>query len=353
MFSRSISHLLEVVKGDKLRTRARRVQRVRGVVTLAAAAALGLGAAGLRAAERPETAPAAPLLVLPAEHAVGMRVDTLFLGGYASGSFTDALHVLASDLSPDEREMVGRHLDRIFAGVVPQGGLGDAGRLRVAYERTVRPDGTTRSIRVLTAEAAVGGELHTAYYYEPSGKPGYYDPFGRSLDRHEWTSPLAIALRITSGFSTRRIHPILHRLLPHTGVDYAAAIGTPAHATADGMVVWAARRGGYGNMVEIQHPNGYSTRYAHLSRIASGVVPGRFVRQGEVIGYVGMTGLATGPHLHYEVRRNGRPVDPLRVGGGPGPAGEIGADAGWSEQRMELAHLLARTPTELRTAMQN
>ena len=284
--------------------------------------------------------------VLPPVRAVGIRTDTLFVGGYASGTFTDAVHTLASDLAVEERELVGQHLDKIFAEVVQARGLGRAGRLRAAYERVVRPDGTTRSIRVLTAEAAVAGELHTAFYYERDGKPGYFDPFGRSLEETGWAGPLA-ALRVTSKFGTRRMHPILHRVLPHAGVDYAARSGTPVRATADGVVAVAGRSGGYGNLVEVQHPNGYSTRYAHLSGFGPGVRRSRYVRQGEVIGYVGMTGLATGPHLHYEVRRAGRAVDPSRVAMVGAAGSALAADSAWSEQRRRLARLLARAPSML------
>jgi murein DD-endopeptidase MepM/ murein hydrolase activator NlpD len=307
--------------------------------------AAGLGTFGLAvSAPAPLPAAAAAPFRLPAMRAVGIRTDTLFVGGYARGSFTQAMQLLASDLSPAERELVGQHLDRIFTAVLPHDGLGRGGRLRVAYERAVRPDGTTRSIRVLTAEAAVAGEMHTAFYFEQGGKPGYYDPFGRTLEEHAWARPLA-GLRVTSAFGSRRMHPILHRILPHTGIDYGARYGTPVHVTADGVVTRAGRNGGYGNMVEVQHPNGYSTRYAHLSRIATR--RGHLVHQGDLIGYVGMTGLATGPHLHYEVRRNGHPVDPNRVTettiGGP----ELGADPAWPVERHKLSRLLARTPTVL------
>ena len=288
-------------------------------------------------------------VTLPAMRALGIRTDTLFVGGYARGNFTDALHTLASDLSEEEREMVGQHLDRIFGRVTQDDGLGRAGRLRVAYERAVRPDGTTRGIRVLTAEAAVAGKLHTAYYYEREGKPGYFDPFGRTLDQRGWVGPLT-ATRVTSAFGARRMHPILRRVLPHTGVDYRASAGMPVLATADGTISAAGRRGGYGNLVEIQHPNGYSTRYAHLSGFAPGVHRSRWVRQGEVIGFVGMTGLATGPHLHYEVRRGGRPVDPVRIAATGGIPLELAIDSEWSAERRRLAHLLARTPTLLSTA---
>jgi murein DD-endopeptidase MepM/ murein hydrolase activator NlpD len=322
---------------------ARYAQRALVLPLLAAAFFVG---AFVSLPARPRAQDAPLPTVLPAMRAIGMRVDTLFVGGYASGTFTEALHTLASDLSQDERELVGQHLDKIFSDVTHQDGLGRAGRLRVAYERALRPDGTTRSIRVLTAEAAVAGELHTAFYYEHDGKPGYYDPFGRSLEESSWRGPLP-SLRVTSAFGSARMHPILHRILPHAGVDYAASSGTPVRATADGMVSTAERTGGYGNLVEIQHPNGYSTRYAHLSAFAAGVRRARWVRQGEVIGYVGMTGLATGPHLHYEVRREGRAVDPVRMMAFGLVGSDLARDSVWSSERQRLARLLARAPEML------
>jgi murein DD-endopeptidase MepM/ murein hydrolase activator NlpD len=212
----------------------------------------------------------------------------------------------------------------------------------VAYERARRPDGTTRSIQVLAAEAAVGGAMHTVFLYESGDAPGYYDDLGRSLDPVAWAGPLA-AMRVTSPFKLDRMHPLLRRVLPHTGVDLAAGYGTPVRATGDGSVSYAAARGGYGNMVEIQHPNGYATRYAHLSRISPAVAAGMPVHQGEVIGYVGSSGLATGPHLHYEVRRKGRPVDPLLAQSGS--TRHVGYDEGWRGERRALGRLLARTPT--------
>lgn len=308
-----------------------------------AVAASGLAVSGLRAVP-----PAPPTLLAPV-HAAGITVDTLFVGGYARGSFTEALHVLATGISPEERELVGQHLDKIFAGILDQEGLGYVGRLRVAFERTLRPDGSARAIRVLTAEAAVAGEVHTAFYFEREGKPGYYDPFGRSLDEQPWAGPLE-HLRVSSGFGLRRLHPILRRVLPHNGIDYAAASGTPVRATADGVVSGAGVRGGYGNLVEIQHPNGYTTRYAHLSRVAAGVRPGMPVRQGDLVGHVGMTGLATGPHLHYEVRRGGRPVDPNGMVVDAGLGRRLATEDSWARERVRLSHLLARTPSLLRVA---
>lgn len=293
------------------------------------------------------TPQAAGLPVLPAVRANPLAVDTLFLGGYAHGSFADALQTLAGELTPGERTMIGRHLDGMFQEVLRQDGLGGTGRLRVAYERMARPDGSTRSIRVLAAEAAVGGRMYTAFFSEAGGQPGYYDTFGRSLEAQGWAQPLDV-VRISSPFDARRMHPILRRVLPHNGIDFAAASGTPVRATGDGSVSLAERRGGYGNVVEVQHPNGYATRYAHLSRIAPAAFHGGAVRQGEVIGYVGMTGLATGPHLHYEVRRLGQPVNPALVElNDSGPRRDVSPTRSWQGERRALARLLARAPTLL------
>jgi murein DD-endopeptidase MepM/ murein hydrolase activator NlpD len=288
--------------------------------------------------------PQPALLVLPAERAASaVVVDTQFIGGYAKGSFSDALATVAGDLSAGEREMIGRHLDKIFLPVLNERGMPGGGRLRVAYERTRLRDGTTRAIQVLAAEAAVAGSLHTVFLYDQADRPGYYDDWGNSLDPAPWEGPLS-SMRVTSRFNSARFHPILHRLLPHLGVDLAASQGTPVRAAADGTVSWASVKGGYGNLVEITHPNGYATRYGHLSAIAVGVVRGGMVRQGEVIGYVGMTGLATAPHLHYEVRRKGVPVDPMLVQPTTSSTQVVGYDSGWRRERAALAEMLARAP---------
>lgn len=320
--------------------RSTRGAHVAGVVVAVLAIAGLAGWAGGDTGTRPvDDAP-----LLPAVTAVPVTTDTLFVGGFARGTFTEALGVLASDLSAAEREMVGRHLDKIYAPLLEAKGLAGGGRLRVAYERTRRPSGATRSIQVLAAEAAVGGSRHTVFLYEDEAHPGYFDDLGRSLDAGSWATPLQ-RMQVTSGFRMDRMHPILRRVLPHTGVDLAAGMGTPVYATGDGSVSYAAVRGGYGRLVEIQHPNGYATRYAHLSRIAPGIGPWTPVRQGQVIGYVGQSGLATGPHLHYEVRRKGQPVDPSLVQVSTGPSQHVGYERGWRDQRRQLARLLARAPT--------
>ena len=306
--------------------------------------ALGvLGAVGIAGTFPDAKAANQPPPLLPPVAARGMQMDTLLLGGYARGSFADALQTIASGLSGSERTMIGRHLDKMFATELKGEDMERGGRLRLAYERSARPDGSTRSIRVLAAEAAVGGAMHRVFFHEQGTKPGYFDDLGRSLDAGGWVRPLPEA-RVTSPFGTRRMHPILRRVLPHLGVDYRASSGTPVHATGDGSVSIAGRRGGYGNLVELQHPNGLSTRYAHLSRIAPELRQGGMVRQGEVVGYVGMTGLATGPHLHYEIRRHGQPIDPQATSLTASLSADVGVDAEWRREHQRLAQLLARAP---------
>jgi murein DD-endopeptidase MepM/ murein hydrolase activator NlpD len=313
-------------------------------LAIAVVAALGLALASSAALADPQAGrPVEPLPTLSAARAVPVHIDTLLIGGFARGTFREALATVASDLSEAEREMVGRHLDKIFLPILQGKALQSGGRLKVAYERTRRPDGSTRAIQVLAAQAAVAGGLHTVFFYEHGDQPGYYDDFGSSLEEKPWAGPLEV-MRVTSGFKMDRMHPILRRVLPHTGIDYAATHGTPVRATADGSVSFASVRGGYGNMVEVQHPNGYATRYAHLSRI--GVREYQAVRQGDVIGYVGATGLATGPHLHYEVRRKGQPVDPaLAMAYETVTATAVDYDLAWRNERRTLSSLLARAPT--------
>lgn len=184
---------------------------------------------------------------------------------------------------------------------------GDA--YRVAYERETRPDGSAREQRVLAAEIVNQGRSYTAILFEPAdGTPQYYDEKGGSLRRGFTRYPIEFA-RITSHFNLNRKHPVLGVNRAHVGTDIGAPTGTPVRSTADGTVTFAGRQGGYGNMVIIRHANGYTTRYAHLSRFAPGMRSGKKVTLKETIGYVGMTGLATGPHLHYELRKNGQPVN--------------------------------------------
>jgi murein DD-endopeptidase MepM/ murein hydrolase activator NlpD len=185
---------------------------------------------------------------------------------------------------------------------------------RLVIEREVRPDGTMRSGRILAAQVVNVGKPVSAIWFDlrDDGVGGYYDLAGESLRRAFLLAPLEFR-RISSRFNLNRFHPILNVARPHIGVDYAAASGTPVMATGDGTVIRRGVNGGYGNTVEIRHTGGFMTRYAHLSGFASGVSANGRVTQGQVIGYVGMTGLATGPHLHYEMHRDGRAIDPLSL----------------------------------------
>ncbi|HTT01213.1 MAG TPA: peptidoglycan DD-metalloendopeptidase family protein [Steroidobacteraceae bacterium] len=169
-------------------------------------------------------------------------------------------------------------------------------------------DGPILAARFVTQ----GREYVGLRYVSPSGKVGYYSAEGRSLRKAFLRAPLEFT-RVSSPFTLHRRHPILNLIRAHTGVDYAAPIGTPVRAAGEGRILFAGRRGGYGNLVEIDHSRGIHTVYGHLSRFARGIRPGRFVEQGAVIAYVGMTGLATGPHLHYEYRVNGVYRNPQTV----------------------------------------
>jgi murein DD-endopeptidase MepM/ murein hydrolase activator NlpD len=186
-------------------------------------------------------------------------------------------------------------------------------RFIVLYETRYvdgEPSGTGR---IVAAEFVIRGIAYHAYLWRaPDGFEGYYDETGRSSRKSFLRSPMEFS-RITSGFTQARLHPILHTMRAHKGTDFAAPEGTPVRATADGSVTVAGEQNGYGNVVILQHDNTYSTVYAHLSRFASGVRDGARVRQGDTIGYVGQTGWATGPHLHYELRIDGEPRDALTV----------------------------------------
>jgi len=166
---------------------------------------------------------------------------------------------------------------------------------------------------ILAAEFVNRDTVHQAVRYtDDQGRTDYYDPKGRSMRKDFLRTPVDFS-RISSRFSTGRKHPILNKIRAHKGVDYAAPNGTPVKATGNGKIVLRGKKGGYGNTVVIQHGSQYSTLYAHLSRYASGLKTGSRVRQGQIIGYVGSSGLATGPHLHYEFHVNGTHRNPLTV----------------------------------------
>ena len=184
--------------------------------------------------------------------------------------------------------------------------------LRVVLERKVRPDGSIRSRHFLAIELRNRDQVLRAFPQPaPNGRYAYFDEDGRSMRGAFLRYP--VPYRITSHFTARRYHPILHRFRAHEGIDYGAPAGAPVEATASGIVTRAGFAGGYGRLVELRHPQGIRTRYAHLRSISPDVRPGAHVEQGQIIGRVGSSGLATGPHLHYEFLQNGRHRDPLTV----------------------------------------
>jgi murein DD-endopeptidase MepM/ murein hydrolase activator NlpD len=186
-------------------------------------------------------------------------------------------------------------------------------RFSVLYE-TLHVDGEPAGTgRILAAEFENRGNLLRAYRWAaPDGTESYYTADGRSTRKAFLRSPMALS-RVTSGFTLARLHPILGTWRAHKGIDYGAPTGTAVRATATGVVAFAGRQGGYGNVVIVRHGGQYSTLYGHLSRFAKGVTAGARVNQGDTIGHVGQTGWATGPHLHYELRVANEPRNPQAI----------------------------------------
>jgi murein DD-endopeptidase MepM/ murein hydrolase activator NlpD len=205
-------------------------------------------------------------------------------------------------------------LSDIFGGDVDfHRDLRKGDKFTVIYEMNYINGEAARTGRILSAEFVNHGHAFRAAYFQTTEFTGdYYSPDGKSMHKAFLRSPLEFS-RVSSGFSKSRFHPILNKWRSHKGVDYAAPMGTKVKVTSDGVVSFVGRQGGYGNVVIINHQGHFSTVYGHLSRFAGGIHAGLRVEQGQIIGYVGMTGLATGPHLHYEFRVNGIQRDPLKV----------------------------------------
>lgn len=199
---------------------------------------------------------------------------------------------------------------------------------RVVVEKKILSNGEPASYgRILAAEYNNAGRAYRAVlFHDPLGHPAYYTPDGKSMKKAFLHSPLKFAAPITSHFSMHRFHPILKEYRPHLGIDYGAPTGTPVQTIGDGRVIFAGPKGGSGNLIEIQHSNGYTTYYMHLSRIL--VRNGERVDQGERIGLVGMTGLATGPHLDFRIQRRGEFLNFERL---PLPPSDPVAKRDWVE----------------------
>jgi murein DD-endopeptidase MepM/ murein hydrolase activator NlpD len=275
-------------------------------------------------------------------------VDTLYATGEIESSLWNAMvgNPVLTGLAAADRSRLIHHLDQVFQWQVDfsrQIRSGDT--YRFAFEREVRPDGSMRAGRLIAAELVNGGTPYHAIWFDPSGDGlgSYFDLAGESVRRAFLLKPIEYR-RISSRFTNSRFHPILRTWRSHRGVDYAADAGTEIMATADGVVIHRGFDSSYGNSIQIRHPNGFITRYAHMRGFRSGIGVGSRVRQGEVIGYVGSTGLATGPHLHYEMIRGGQHIDPLAVdlpAGDPVPSHDR---ARWERERTVRVSLLEAIP---------
>ena len=213
------------------------------------------------------------------------------------------------------KELVG-DMSEIFAWTVDFFGLQKGDNFKVIYEEFFIDGKSLGPGRIYGAQFNRTGSSITAIPFFQDGKESYFDVDGNSLRKAFLKAPLQFS-RITSHFSSARMHPILRIIRPHYGVDYAAPIGTPVHAIGDGRIISATDGGGEGKMVRIQHNSVYATGYMHLSRFGDGISAGKFVKQNDIIGYVGSSGLSTGPHLDFRFYMNGSPVDPLKVDAPP------------------------------------
>ncbi|MGI9228706.1 MAG: OapA family protein [Gammaproteobacteria bacterium] len=232
------------------------------------------------------------------KQAKGVIHESLFIAGQRAG-LTDKLIMELADI-------YGWDIDFVLD-------IRKGDSFMVVYEEKYKDDTKVHDGPILAAEFVNRGKrVRAIRYRNKAGRYDYYTPEGMSLRKTFLRAPLDFT-RISSRFSLGRRHPVLNTIRAHKGVDYAAPTGTPIRATADGIVHLAGRKGGYGRTIILRHGGNYSTLYAHLSRYRKGLRRGKQVLQGQIIGYVGRSGLATGPHLHYEFRFNGKHRNPLTV----------------------------------------
>jgi murein DD-endopeptidase MepM/ murein hydrolase activator NlpD len=214
----------------------------------------------------------------------------------------------------DVSDMVALKLANVFAWDIDFVlDIREGDRFTAVYEQIYQDGKYLRDGEVLAAEFVNNGKVYRAVrFVSDSGNVGYYTPSGLAMRKAFLRAPVEFT-RVSSAFNPHRRHPILNLIRGHMGTDYAAPIGTPVHAAGDGRVSFAGRRGGYGNAIVLTHGGNIETLYGHMSRFARNMRVGTHVQQGDVIGYVGMTGLATGPHLHYEYLTNGVHRNPQTV----------------------------------------
>jgi murein DD-endopeptidase MepM/ murein hydrolase activator NlpD len=254
---------------------------------------------------------------------------TLQFGAVAGRIDVESPSLFESIEAAGERPELAIDLAAVFAGEIDfNTELQPGDRYTVAFERFVREGRPVSYGEITAAEFQNEGRVLSAIRFTPpGGKPGYYDEHGRSLRRFFLRSPLKFEPRVTSGFSARRMHPVLHTARAHRGVDYAAPPGADVVAVASGTVVSATFDRTNGRMVRLRHASGYESYYLHLSAFGPSIRTGAAVTQGQVVGRVGSTGLATGPHLHYGLRKNGVFVNPLREHRNLPPGDPVPTDA--------------------------
>jgi len=235
-----------------------------------------------------------------------VRLELKYASGTIKTSLWDAM--LDNNLNP----VLAVELSEIYAWSIDFFGLQEGDRFKVIYEEEYIDTTSNGVYRILATFFEHAGTGFCAIPFIQDGKESYYDLEGNSLRKAFLKAPLRYS-RISSRYSESRLHPILRIRRPHHGVDYAAAVGTPVHAIGDGRIIMTEYQSGSGRIVKIKHNSVYTTAYMHLSSYGKGVSVGKYVKQGDIIGYVGSSGLSTGPHLDFRFYKNGYAVDPLKV----------------------------------------
>ncbi len=244
--------------------------------------------------------------IIVTKHQLPISIDTAIVQGVIQSSLW--LSMKHAGIDP----MLALELSEIYAWTIDFYELQKGDSYKVIYQKQYIDTNYIGIGKILSCKFTHANHIYPSYIFTQDSLEDYFDKEGGSLRRAFLKAPLKYS-RISSRFSNSRLHPILKIRRPHHGVDYAAPTGTPVHSIGDGIVTFKGRKGGYGNRVEIKHNGTYSTGYAHLSRFAKGLKKGDFVKQGTIIGYVGMTGSATGPHLDFRVYKSGTPIDPLKM----------------------------------------
>jgi murein DD-endopeptidase MepM/ murein hydrolase activator NlpD len=243
---------------------------------------------------------------------IPLEKKIITLGGALNTSLYEAM-----EMAGERPELIFRLID-VFSWDINwflDSREGDS--FKIAVEKYYYGGRFIRYGQMLAAHYNNNGRVYSAYFFNPdSSLRGYFNQAGVSLQKTFLKAPLTYR-RVSSGFSYSRLHPVLNYRRPHLGIDYAACTGTPVKAAGNGRIAYAARKGGYGNCIRLDHGNGYSTFYGHLSGFNRSVVRKGRVEQGEVIGYVGATGLCTGPHLDYRLARYGKFINPLSLKSDP------------------------------------